>query len=387
MNASDLNIHAGAQFLSSEMQELSEKVVFIIPNWKWVALIAGIALLGFIKIGLSWLIKKFKFDDKFSSGKTFLQFFVKLEIEKSGGWILTALLAHVLIDSLDLTANMEKYLTIFVKIIMAFNLIRIGYLAADAFGKLAQEWASKTESKIDDQLAPLATKTLKVLVVIFGILMFMQSVSIQVAPFLAGLGIGGVALAFAAQDTVANLFGTITILLDSPFKMGDRIKIGDTEGFVEEVGFRSTRIRTFYNSTITLPNSVVAKEKIDNITDRNGLARFRQTIGLTYDATLPQIQQFIQTLRNHLTQDPTVDQSRISISLSGFGESSLNVLVNFHFQMQPADDENVRTESYLMLIHQLVSQFRLDFAFPTQTMIVQNKPQLPPPNQGAPQAY
>ncbi|MBC7466708.1 MAG: mechanosensitive ion channel family protein [Bdellovibrio sp.] len=385
MNASDLNIHAGAQFLSSEMQDLSEKVIFLIPSWKWVVLIAGFVLLGFIKVGLSWLIKRFKFDDKFSKGKTFVQIFVKLEIEKSMGWILTALLARVLIDSLSLTPNLENYLTIFVKVVLAFNLIRIGYLAADAFGNLAQEWASKTDTTIDDQLAPLATKTLKVLVVIFGILMLMQSLKIEVAPFLAGLGIGGVALAFAAQDTVANVFGTITIILDAPFKMGDRIKIGETEGFVEEVGFRSTRIRTFYNSTITLPNSVVAKEKIDNLTDRNGVVRFRQIIGLTYDATMPQIQQFIQTLRSQLKQDLTVDQSRVSISLNSFGESSLNVLVNFHFQMAAGEDENVRTEGYLTLIHHLVTQMRMDFAFPTQTMIVQNKLQPPPPNPGAPQ--
>lgn len=379
MNSNDLNIHAGMQLVSTEMQDVFEKIVFLVPNWKWLALVVGFVALGLFKMALSWGVKQIKLDQRYSANKTFIQIFLKLEIEKSIGWIFTAILGTVLIDSLSLTPNLEKYLIILFKIVLAFNLIRIGYLAADAFGKLAQEWASKTESTIDDQLAPLATKTLKVLVVIMGILMLLKSCGADVTALLAGLGIGGVALAFAAQDTVANVFGTITILLDNPFKMGDRIKIGDTEGLVEEVGFRSTRIRTFYNSTITLPNSVVAKEKIDNLTERNGIVRFRQVVALTYDATMPQIQQFIQSLKYQLKQDPTVDQTRISISLNGFGDSSLNVLVIFHFQMQPGDDENVRNEGYLVLVHQLVSQLRLDFAFPTQTMIVQNKPQPTPP--------
>lgn len=383
MNTNELSLHAGAQMVSTEMQDLFEKVVFLIPNWKWLALVAGIVVLVGFKYAVSWGIKKIKFERRFSNEKTFVQIFIKLEIEKSIGWILTAMLGRVLIDSLSLTANLESYLLIFIKIVLAFNLIRIGYLAADAFGKLAQGWASKTESTIDDQLAPLATKAFKVLVVIFGILMFMDSVGIKVGPFLAGLGIGGVALAFAAQDTVANMFGTLMIILDAPFKMGDRIKLGDTEGFVEEVGFRSTRIRTFYNSTVTLPNSVVAKEKIDNLSERNGNIRFRQMIGLTYDATMPQIQQFIQNLRYQLKQDPSIDQNRTSISLHGFGESSLNVLVNFHYRLLDSEDENVRNEGYLALIHQLVMQMNLDFAFPTQTMIVQNKPMpVPPQPQG-----
>jgi MscS family membrane protein len=378
MNVGALNLQAGAQMVTGEMQGAFEKVGFLVPNWKWLALFAIIFVLVIFKSALSWVVKKVKIDQHYFKDKSFMQFFLKLEIEKSIGWIVTSVVGTALIESLVLTPNLEKYILIVFKLILAFNLIRICYLAADAFGKLAQEWATLTDTTIDDQLAPLASKTLKVLVVIVGFLIFLQNFGVNVTALLAGLGIGGVALAFAAQDTVSNVFGTITIILDSPFKIGDRIKVGDVEGLVEEVGFRSTRIRTFYNSAITIPNSVVAKEKIDNLTERNGVIRFRQVIGLTYDASMAQIQQFIQQLRYQLQHDPTVDQTRISISLNAFGDSSLNVLVMFHFQMQPTEDENVRNEGYLALIHQLVKQMNLDFAFPTQTMIVQNKAQAPP---------
>ena len=180
-------------------------------------------------------------------------------------------------------------------------------------------------------------------------------------------------LAFAAQDTVANVFGTITILLDSPFKIGDRIKIGETEGVVEELGFRSTRIRTLYNSMIILPNQIVAKEKIDNLTNRNGWIRFRHVIGLTYDAQPEQLQQFCETLKNNLLQDPKVERERISITFNSFGDSSLNVAVNFHFHIEDSEDDTFTAQKYLHLIYQLVNHMKLNFAFPTRTLIMQNK--------------
>lgn len=373
MNAGDLNIHAGAQMISGEMQEILEKASFLVPNWKWLAIIGVFVCLGLLKLALSWGVKKVKFDQSYFKDKSFMQFFLKLDIEKSIGWIVTAIVGNALIESLQLTPNLERYLLLIFKLVLAFNLIRICYLAADAFGKLAQEWALKSETTIDDQLAPLASKTLKVLVIIIGFLILLQNFGVNVTALLAGLGIGGVALAFAAQDTVSNVFGTITIILDTPFKMGDHVRLGETEGFVEEVGFRSTRIRTLYNSTITLPNSVVAKEKIDNLTERMGLIRFRQTIGLTYDSPLAQIQQLIQNIKYQLQQDPTVDQNRIIVVLNGLAESSLNILLNFHFNLQPNENELVRTEYYLGMVHQLVLQLQLEFAYPTTTMIVQNK--------------
>ncbi|MBY0451871.1 MAG: mechanosensitive ion channel family protein, partial [Bdellovibrionaceae bacterium] len=181
-----------------------------------------------------------------------------------------------------------------------------------------------------------------------------------------------VALAFAAQDTVANVFGTITIILDRPFKLGDHIKAGDTEGTIEEVGFRSTRIRTFYNSVVNIPNSVMAKEKIDNLSERNGWIRFRHLLGFTYDATTQQIDAFSEKLRTILLEDPSVDRDRIIINFNSFGDSSLNVLVNFHYNLADGDNDAARINYYLNLISKLVAEEKLSFAFPTRTLLVNN---------------
>ncbi len=360
------------RIISSEAQELMERSFFVMPNWKWLALVVGLIGLYFVRLIILAVFKKIKNAQTFFHDKSFMQFFFKLDIEKGLSWAVTAFIGMTFVRSLGLNENMEHNLEIIFKLVVGGNLIRVCYLAVDAFGSKIQEWAKTTESQIDDQLAPLATKTLKVLVVIIGCLVVLQNFGINVTALLAGLGIGGVALAFAAQDTVANVFGTITILLDTPFKLGDRIKITDTEGIVEEVGFRSTRIRTFYNSLVTLPNSVVAKEKIDNLTERNNWVRFRTFVGVTYNAELKQIEQFCVNLRAYLARDPSIDQTRVVINLENFGESSVNILVNFHYKIALGEIEPVRNETYLHAIHATVQTLKLDFAFPTRTLIVQN---------------
>jgi MscS family membrane protein len=245
-------------------------------------------------------------------------------------------------------------------------------MAAEAFGHSMEEWATHTHNQFDDQLAPFASRTLKVLVIIVGVLVGLQNFGVNVTALLAGLGIGGVALAFAAQDTVSNVFGTITIILDQPFKLGDNIKVGDTEGTVTEVGFRSTRIRTYYNSIISIPNSVVAKERIDNLTLRNGWIRFRQVLGFTYSASPEQIRSFCDNLHYQLKQDKNIDQDRIAVAFNSFGDSSLNVLVQFHYTLDPEQSDVKKVEDLLILIAQIAVENKLEFAYPTRTLQIEN---------------
>jgi MscS family membrane protein len=363
-----------ASFLSTELEQVLNAVIISIPNWKWLFIFLGFSFLALFRGLLIQGLKAIKRQQKQNVSKNiFLRHFLELEIELGLSWVLLSILALFMIENLDLTVNLEKYLIIFCKVFLAYNAIRVVYLATEAFGFVMQAWSSKTSSSIDDQLAPLATKTLKVLVVIVGSLVVLQNFGINVTALLAGLGIGGVALAFAAQDTVANVFGTITILLDSPFKLGDRIKILDIDGTVEDVGFRSTRIRTLYNSLITLPNSVVAKEKIDNLSARENMFRFRATLGFTYNSNQAQIQKFSEHLRYFLKQEQMVDQERVSVHLSDFAESSMNVLVSFHYQLTDATFEAATNEKFLFQINQLANDHKLAFAFPTRTLLVENK--------------
>jgi MscS family membrane protein len=201
----------------------------------------------------------------------------------------------------------------------------------------------------------------------------MQSFGINVMSLLAGLGLGGLALALAAQDTAANLFGSITILLDTPFKVGDWIKVGDTEGTVEEVGFRSTRIRTFYQSLITVPNSTIAKEKIDNMGSRP-LRRIRHVLGLSYETSPEQIKSFCEQIKSLIQEHPLSDKNTYSVYLTAYSASSLDVTINFFINAPNGDIELSTQQEFLLNFWNLAQELKINYAFPTQTLYIKNKP-------------
>lgn len=361
-----------ANFISAEMQELLNSQIVVMANWKWLALAASVLLVLFINKFVRILLHQAKKRINIPEERTFFSYFIQQNIERGLSWILAALVGMALVENLDLPPNFEKYLLLLLKVTLGIHVVRLAYFAADASGLLIDHITRKKQSQLGDQLAPLATKTLKALVVIIGTLVILQNFGVNVTAILAGLGLGGVALAFAAQDTVANFFGTITILLDSPFRVGDHIKIIDVEGTIEEVGFRSTRIRSLTNSVITLPNSVVAKEKIDNITERRGICRFRHMLGFTYAATPAQIVHFCEQLHYHLKQDARVNPDRIVIQFHELAESSQNILVNFHFLVKPHESEAQILQNFLLDMVKLSQASKLDFAFPTRTLLMES---------------
>ncbi|MES2800893.1 MAG: mechanosensitive ion channel family protein [Bdellovibrionota bacterium] len=366
---------SSASFISAEMEQLLTSQIFFMANWKWIGLAVAIFLVLFINKFARILLSKTKkrIHVHLPEERTFFSYFIQQNIERGLSWIFAALIGMALIENLDLPANLEKYLLLILKVTLGIHILRLAYFAADASGLLIDHWTHKKQSQLGDQLAPLATKTLKALVIIIGSLVILQNFGVNVTAILAGLGLGGVALAFAAQDTVANFFGTITILLDSPFRVGDHVKIIDVEGTIEEVGFRSTRIRSLTNSVVTLPNSVVAKEKVDNITERRGICRFRHILGFTYAATPQQVEHFCEQLHYYLKQDSRVNQDRIVIQFHELAESSQNILVNFHFLVQPHELEAQILQKYLLDMVKLAQTSKLDFAFPTRTLIMENK--------------
>ena len=371
MNDSSFSFEAGQRFISSETQDLLNAMVLGLPNWKWLSLISAAILLYFARILVYQIIIRIKKAQNYFPQKTLMKFFLDQEIERGLSWIIISAIALVIVDGLNLPLNMNKYFVLTIQVFLSINVIRACYLAAEALGLSIEDWAKSSENNINGELAPFATKTLKVLVIIVGGLILLQNFGVNVTALLAGLGIGGVALAFAAQDTVANVFGTITILLDTPFKLGDSVKIGDTEGIVEDIGFRSTHVKTAYNSSIAIPNSVVAKEKVDNLTKRQNWLRFRHILGFTYEATPVLIQSFADNLKYQLLQNPIVDRERIAIHLNSFGDSSMNVIVNFHFRLNPDEVELARIGEFLTLIYNVAQEQKLEFAFPTRTLIMQ----------------
>ena len=232
--------------------------------------------------------------------------------------------------------------------------------------------AQETESPMDDQLVPFIAKSLKIFLVLTGLLVVAQNMGYSISGLLASLGIGGIAIAMAAKDTIANVFGSIMILVDRPFAIGDWVKTSEFEGVVEEIGFRSTKIRTFERTLVNVPNSALANMVIDNIDARNE-RRIKMRIGLTYDTTPAQMEAAIAGIEAILRDHPGVDQSYKLVKFDEFADSSLSIFL-YYFSASKvwAEYLQVRQEINLQIM-QLLESLDLEFAFPTQTVHLQKE--------------
>jgi MscS family membrane protein len=340
------------------------------PNWKWLALLL-IYLMGKpIKKLARVFLNRLKLQLK-NSSSGFVQGFSYSKIDEPSSNLFKVLFWYFALVELDFIF-LSKYILIGLKVYITFTCIHMVYIAIEVLGERFKNYVGKTESTLDDQLAPFFTKALKVIAVSCGILFGLQGLGFNVVSLLAGLGLGGLALALAAQDTAANLFGSITILLDRPFQIGDFVRITDTEGTVEEVGFRSTRIRTPYNSLVTLPNSLVAKEKIDNFTLRP-TRQLKHNLGFTYSSKLESLNAFCEHVRYYIAQSNHISAENSVVELDSFGESSINVLVQFNVKASTLIDEKICNADFIKFVMDASQKVGLEFAFPTRTLTWDNQ--------------
>jgi Small-conductance mechanosensitive channel len=214
---------------------------------------------------------------------------------------------------------------------------------------------------------PWIKKSIITIVLIFGVLVAAQSLGADVKAFLAGLGIGGLAFALAAQDTLANVFGSVVVAVDQPFRIGDFVQIGAHQGTVEDIGLRSTRLRTPDRTLISIPNRTVANEAVNNFS-RMPHRRVVQTIGVTYDASREQLEGLVNDIRALLANDPRVLKQSALVHFLNFGGSSLDIQIIY----VAADPDGVKTMNLRQEINlelmRLVEARGLSFAFPTQTI-------------------
>jgi MscS family membrane protein len=258
-------------------------------------------------------------------------------------------------------------------------LFRLVDVASEYLGRLSK----RSESTLDDQLVPLLRKTLKVTVALIGAVTAMTAVGINVTGLVAGLGIGGLAVALGLQDTLANFFGSVFIFIDRPFSIGDHIQLGDVEGTVTEVGFRSTRILTFPKTIVTIPNKTVANATIDNVSERP-IRRVLQTIGLKYETTADQMEKAVETIRNIVSSDDGVDPEFIVVKFDEFADFSLNIMVYYFTTATGLVDHKSTKERINLAIMRALDALDLAIAFPTQTVhfegdIAKRMADAPPP--------
>ncbi|MCG3147992.1 MAG: hypothetical protein PCFJNLEI_01434 [Verrucomicrobiae bacterium] len=262
----------------------------------------------------------------------------------------------------------EKMLSTVFALTMAGTAV---YLALQLVG-LALEFAEERYFADDAQMAklmmPVVSKSIKVFVIIIGALTTAQYMGLPITSVIAGLGIGGIAVALAAQNTLANLFGTITLLADRPFRVGDRVNIDKYDGTVETIGLRSTRIRTLEGHLVTLPNKIVADSGITNISLRPNIRQLF-TINLTYDTTPAKMREALEIVREILRAHPLTHD--FIVNWKDYGPHSLDIFVVYWAKTTDFKLFLNALEEINLSIKQRFDAAGLDFAFPTQTIQVQ----------------
>lgn len=216
---------------------------------------------------------------------------------------------------------------------------------------------------------PWIKKTLITIFVVFGVLMVVQSLGYDVKALLAGLGIGGLAFALAAQDTLANVFGSIVVAIDQPFKLGEFVQIGPHAGAVEDIGLRSTKLRKADKSLIVIPNKTVAAEAVTNLA-RFTRRRVEHVVGLTYDTTPEQMQAIVKEIHGILTGEPEIDANSVMVFFRDLNVSSLDIWIVYETP-DPDFQKHMRVREKMNLaIMRAVAASGLSFAYPTQTLLL-----------------
>lgn len=224
--------------------------------------------------------------------------------------------------------------------------------------------------QLDAHVIVLIRRTFTAIIWVVGIVMALNNVDVKIAPLLGTLGIGGIAFAFAAQDTLKNVFGGFTIFLDRPFKIGDRIVVDGNDGFVEDIGIRSTRLRTLERKLVVIPNSKISDASIENIS-AEPMRRILLKLGLTYDTTPEKMNEALEILRSMPKKVKEIDENERFVFFSDFAASNLEITFIYFIKRESDILEAINKVNMEILVS--FNAAGLEFAFPTQTIHLANQ--------------
>lgn len=263
------------------------------------------------------------------------------------------------------------------KLILAYSILLISWQFLDLLEKYIslniQEKKDQQANAITKHILPYSRKILKGLISITLILIFLQNSGFNVTSLLASLGIGGIAIALAAKETLSNFFGGFTVIADKPFSIGDWIVCNNIEGTVEDIGFRSTKVKTFYDSLLTIPNSVISNSIVDNLGKRKA-RRIRVTLDITYDTSPENILAFVEGIKNIIQSNSHTRKDYYQCYFTGYGPHSLQILLNFFLKVSDWDSELLQKQNIFLEILRLSKKLKVNFAFPTQTLDIAHLP-------------
>ncbi|HEY6168942.1 MAG TPA: mechanosensitive ion channel family protein [Verrucomicrobiae bacterium] len=341
-----------------------------VPLWQYPASLIFLVLAFYFAKLIDWLVLRrlrkwaarteTKFDD------------ILLELMRGPIRVITfVILLHIGLRVYVWPDWLETFLSKGLKLVVAASLTYVALKLIDAALDFWSEKSIKDQDQLfDAQLFPIIRKSLKAFVLIIAILVTAQNLDFQITSLLASLSIGGLALGLAAQDTVANVFGAISIFVDKPFRIGDRIQLDKVDGTVETIGLRSTRVRNLDGHLVTVPNKAMGNATITNVTARPNI-KTEMNLGLTYDTPADKVQLALKLLNEIYRAHPMTE--KVLITFNKFADSALNVQV-VHWWKTTDFEAYLRGMQELNLeIKRRFDAEHIDFAFPSQTVYLKRE--------------
>ncbi len=258
-----------------------------------------------------------------------------------------------------------------IKSLVTIAIFWILFGIVNVFDNFIYDFSKKFGRDLYKEIGNFLIKSIKAFVLVVGIVAILQDWGINVSAFIASLGIGGLAFALAAKDTAANLFGGLTILADQSLKIGDWVKVGSVEGTVEDIGLRTTKIRTFEKSLIVMPNQTIANSPIENYS-RRGQRRIKLRIGVTYDTPRETLQKIVKDITDMLRNHPKIAQEQtLLVRFDEFGDSALGIFIYTFVSSAVWSEYLEAKEDIYLKIMQIVENNNAQFAFPSQSIYIE----------------
>jgi MscS family membrane protein len=366
-----------------EANAMMERVFWGNPlsNYAWcVGILAfGILFRQVLSKGLSWVA--YKVLRNYSKDDLGFKKFLEL-LKKPFGFFIAVITIYFAFSHLNFPAywhiaprdewglRMLLFRGMQTLIIISFTWIILRIV--DFGGLILLQRAALTESKTDDQIIPFVKESVKIIVCIIALFSILGAVyNLNITSLIAGLGIGGLAIALAAKESLENLLGSFTIFFDKPFIIGDLIKVGNVEGNVEKIGFRSTRIRTLEKTFVTVPNKKLVDTELDNLTNRE-IRRVKFDFGLRVDTPPETLHQVINEIRLCINNHP-MRFEEVSVHLFELGSSAINIRVIYFVNAADWNTYMDMRQDINFNIIDIVKGNGAKFAYPTQSVIMENQ--------------
>ncbi len=331
-----------------------------IAAWQWIGLAAVCAAAFVSSMVARWIaVRVMRARDRMAPSPLLEP--TRSALRRAAGILGGVLIVYPLLPELALRPRPEKLLLVVLEALTIGAAVMLAYALWDVVCDTIETRTQGYSTRAERLLVPMTRKFMRFMILVGGLLIALGAVfQVNIAGLIAGLGIGGLVIALAAKDSVENVFGSLTLLFDMPFAIGDWVKIDKIEGVVEEVNLRSTRIRTFEDTVINLPNANLIRASVENF----GLRRMRRQkfyLRLSYDNDADKISALAQAIRDYLAAQDNVVTDKSIVELADLDETSMAMLVQCHFLADSLAEEMSMRAALMEQILRLRKQLKFDF--------------------------